>query len=310
VPRHRLSPDLRRDVDRALRGNTGAEIRRQSFRALQSLCDSSYFEHAGVASENGNVVLAYRRPRGAMRLSVALPQSEWEELSGIAPAQPLAPATPEPAVETVPAPVAESAGTPVSQILAVLPEITRSFAISDAAVPVLDRLDSLITTLETWLGFSSGFLEVLEDTLVVGSDDRAGRVRIVGDDALRENDFVRGAVESGARRYVAESAKNPGDDAPADAQRGVAPIFLYGRVVGALQARFDGVDRAAMDSRLDVAATVVRNAIEFNHRFASLTSIDSLTGVYNRQFLDRQLPVEIERAMRSAPRCRCSCSTS
>jgi diguanylate cyclase (GGDEF)-like protein len=55
----------------------------------------------------------------------------------------------------------------------------------------------------------------------------------------------------------------------------------------------------AMDANLDVASSVVRQAIEFNHHFESLTSIDALTGIYNRQFFDRQMPVEIERAMRS-----------
>lgn len=295
VPRHRLTPDLRRDVDRALRGSTSIELRRQSFRALQALCDSSYFEHAGVSSENGNVVLAYRRPRGAMRLSVALPQSEWEAWSGVAPATPEpaeTPAAESPSGHAAPGPEVISPSAGGVDILEILPEITRSFAISDGGVPVLDRLDTLVTTLETWLGFDEGHLDVLEDTLVVGSDDRGQRVRVVGDNALRESDLVRGAVESGARRYDAgeETGRHT---------RGVAPIFLYGRVVGALQARFSGLDRSAMDSRLDVAATVIRNAIEFNHRFASLTSIDSLTGIYNRQFLDRQLPVEIERAMRS-----------
>ena len=294
VPRHRLSPDLRRDVDRALSGSTGAELRRQSFRALQSLCDSDYFEPAGFSSQNGNVVLAYRRPRGAMRLRVEVPRSEWEEWTG----------TPHDDAESVAAvdrraennsmlaPPDQPTGD--AGILEILPEITRTFAISDGAVPVLDRLDELIATLETWLGFSGGHLDVLEDTLVVGSDDRGQRVRVVEEDALRASEFVRGAVESGTRRFARDDASASGRTAI-----GVAPIFLSGRVVGALQARFSGLDPAAMDARLDVAATVVRNAIEFNHRFASLTSVDSLTGVYNRQFLDRQLPVEIERAMRS-----------
>lgn len=294
VPQHRLSPDLRRDVDRALRGSTSAELRRQSFRALQALCDSSYLEHAGVSNENGNVVLAYRRPRGAVRLRVALPRTEWEAWTGTPPDPAFSPAPGESRVEPPGAHAPTDARAPVSHILEILPEITRSFAISDGAIPVLDRLDSLIGTLETWLGFCDGHLELLEDTLVVGSDDRSQRVRVVGDDALRESELVRGAVELGARRYVPDDT--PGTD---PSTRGAAPIFLYGRVVGALQARFVGLDRSAMDSRLDVAATVIRNAIEFNHRFASLTSIDSLTGVYNRQFLDRQLPVEIERAMRS-----------
>jgi diguanylate cyclase (GGDEF)-like protein len=295
VPRHRLSPDLRRDVDRALRGSTSAELRRQSFRALQALCASDYFEPAGFSDQNGNVVLAYRRSRGAMRLQLEVPRSEYEEWTG------------RPHDDTESAPVddrgAEKNSVPASTdqrgaeagILEILPEITRTFAISDGGVPVLDRLDQLIVTLESWLGFSDGRLDVLEDTLVVGSDEGGRRVHVVEEEALRESEFVRGAVESGARRF---SNDGPSDGQPARV-RGVAPIFLYGRVVGALQATFASLGRSAMDARLDVAGTVIRNAIEFNHRFASLTSVDSLTGVYNRQFLDRQLPVEIERAMRS-----------
>jgi diguanylate cyclase (GGDEF)-like protein len=293
VPQHRLSPDLRRDVDRALRGSVGAELRRQSVRALEALCDSAYFEHAGLSSESGNVVVAYRRPRGAMRVSLALPQAEWDALTGAttvekAPDGPGAPGLPRLKRTDTANDVRPTFGA-----LELLPEITRSFAISDGVVPVLDRLDALIATLETWLGFTGGHLDVLEDTLVVHSDERGERVRVVTDEALRESQLVRAAVEAGSMRYA---DTGPGGDGPA---LGVAPILLFGKVVGALQARFGALERPAMDARLDVAAGVVRSAIEFSHQFASLTSIDSLTGVYNRQFLDRQLPVEIERAMRS-----------
>jgi diguanylate cyclase (GGDEF)-like protein len=173
-------------------------------------------------------------------------------------------------------------------VLELLPQIAQSFAIGDSAVPVLDRLEELMARLESWLGFDSGRIEILEDALVTGGDLGSGRVRMVADDVLRASDLARSAVESGARRY------EPGDGST----RAVAPIFMFGKIVGALHAQFRNGDDG-MDTRLDVAAGVVRNAIEFNQRFASLTSIDSLTGIYNRQFLDRQLPVEIERAMRS-----------
>ena len=293
VPQHRLSPDLRRDVDRALRGSGGAELRRQSVRALEALCATAYFEHAGLSSENGNVVVAYQRPRGAMRVSLALPQAEWDALTGASVAEVEPDDSVAPAPPVIEATVVRDNVLPASGVLELLPEITRSFAISDGAIPVLDRLDTLIATLETWLGFTGGHLDVLEDTLVVGSDERGERVRVVGEDALRDSPIVRAALDAGARRYTVMGI---GDDGPA---LGVAPILLFGKVVGALQARFGEMERPVMDARLDVAAGVVRSAIEFNHRFASLTSIDSLTGVYNRQFLDRQLPVEIERAMRS-----------
>jgi len=38
VPQHRLSPDLRRDVERALRSGNAAVLRRESVRALEELC--------------------------------------------------------------------------------------------------------------------------------------------------------------------------------------------------------------------------------------------------------------------------------
>jgi diguanylate cyclase (GGDEF)-like protein len=260
-------------------------LRREAIRALEALCDSEYLEHTGQFTENGNVVLSYRRPRGAMRLRVAVPQAEWNAWSSVPASNSEAPAPPAPAgMFEPPAPALASPGN----VLELLPQITQSFAIGDGALPVLDRLDGLMTKLESWLAFDSGHIEIMEDILVTGGEQKGERVRIVSDDTLRASDLARSAVESGARRY-----------APAgDTTQAVAPIFMFGKIVGALHARFHGND-GGMDTRLDVAAGVIRNAIEFNQRFASLTSIDSLTGVYNRQFLDRQLPVEIERAMRS-----------
>jgi len=288
IPQHRLPPELRRDVGRALRGNRREELRRESIRALEALCDSEYLEHAGMFSEDGNVVLAYRRPRGAMLLRVAVPEAEWNSWSGSAPGgvdTPLRQDTSVAAENSHPAVPNASAGN----VLELLPEITRSFAIGDGAVPVMDRLESLVAKLEAWLAFEHGRLEIIEETLVTGGDEGGERVHVVSDERLRETDLVRSAIESGARRY---SARNGTTVA-------VAPIFMFGKIVGALQAQFRTEAKDAIDARLEAAAGMIRSAIEFNQRFASLTSIDSLTGVYNRQFLDRQLPVEIERAMRS-----------
>jgi diguanylate cyclase (GGDEF)-like protein len=109
-------------------------------------------------------------------------------------------------------------------------------------------------------------------------------------------------MASGTRAFVrrAEVSEGaPGAPAGWDALA-VAPIFALGNLVGALSVYLPaGVDRETADARPQAAADVVRQALEFHHHFESLTSIDALTGVYNRQFYDRQVPVEIERAMRS-----------
>jgi diguanylate cyclase (GGDEF)-like protein len=188
-----------------------------------------------------------------------------------------------------------------SEPATLLPDIIRSFAIADRATPVWERLEVLLETLERWLGFAATRLDVSEDTLI-GGDTAGRRVHVVTDEALRANVAIARAIESGARRIVDRrdaGADVPGAPASWEAL-GVAPIFAMGSVVGAMSAFFPrGMSPSSMDANLDLAAGVVRQAIEFNHHFESLTSIDALTGVYNRQFFDRQMPVEIERAMRS-----------
>ena len=306
VPQHRLSSGLRRDVDQALRTGGPRELRWQSVRALEALCDAAYFERAGVTRDNGNVIVEYRRPLGNYQVSVALPHAEWEQVSGgdAAHGDALAAIAPDVAAGTVGAPDetrASSAPSPArADAVQLLPEIARSFTISDQSVPVLERVDILLATLERWLGFTSGRLDVLEDTLVAVGDQGGARVRIVADSELRASELVRRAIESGTRRLITAAHTGDAANGQSSGTIGVAPIFALGKVVGALRVHFPPTtDRATLDARLDAAAGVVRNVIELNHQFESLTSIDSLTRVYNRQFFDRQLPVEIERAMRS-----------
>jgi len=128
------------------------------------------------------------------------------------------------------------------------------------------------------------------------------RVSVVSDADLRSTESVRHAIETGARRLVpkANLSDGPPEGAASWSMLGVAPIYALGKVVGALRCYFGaGLSRETMERRMETAASVVRNVIEFTHHFENLTSIDGLTEVYNRQFFDRQLPVEIERATRS-----------
>ncbi len=300
VPQHRLPADIRRDVSEALRTGEPGALRRESIRALEALCDASYFRRTGVAADNGNVVVEYRKSGGRYNVSVAVPRDEWEVWSEAAP-PPAAEATPPadapPRREDAVAPAVTDAVEPGE----ILPDIIRSFAIADRAAPVLERLDILLATLERWLSFEAARLDVIDDALLPG-DATGTRVRVVSESELRSTESVRHAIETGARRLVPKAnLDTPGPEGMASwSVLGVAPIFAQGRVVGALRCYLrPGPDRETMERRIETAASLVRNVIEFNYHFENLTSIDSLTGVYNRQFFDRQMPVEIERAMRS-----------
>jgi diguanylate cyclase (GGDEF)-like protein len=329
VPHHRLSPGLRRDVDRALRSGDTAGLRRESVRALEQLCEMAYFERTGVRTDDGSVVVGYRRRGGRFQLSVALPRGEWEDLSeeprapeivlsgdehdqpatGSVATRDFARVTPLPVpLPSTPAHTApdtrersDSRAAKYDEPAVLLPDIIRSFAISDRSTPVHERLELLLETIERWLEFSSVRLDVIENTLTQGGGT-SRRVFVVSEEELRANGVVGEAVASGSRSFVRRTdapANAPGAPEQWDALA-VSPIFAMGSLVGALSVYLPrGAGRAAAESQIEIASDIVRQALEFHHHFESLTSIDALTGVYNRQFYDRQMPVEIERAMRS-----------
>ncbi len=309
VPQHRLPPAVRRDVETALRTGDTDDLRRESIRALEALCATSYFTRTKISADNGSVVVGYRKTGGRYRVSVAVPREQWEHWGPLPDAASVSDITFS--TRAAPPDSLVSAATPVSEVdrsspardlepAAVLPDIIRSFAIADRSSPVLDRLEILLGTLERWLGFAATGLDVVEDSLLPG-DATGDRVRLISEAELRASEPARKAIESGARRLIPKAHLTADGDGVATWEvMGLVPIFAAGNVVGILRAYFaPGLDRPTMEGRLDLAAGVVRQVIEFNEQFENLTSIDSLTGVYNRQFFDRQLPVEIERAMRS-----------
>jgi diguanylate cyclase (GGDEF)-like protein len=304
VPQHRLPPAVRRDVETALRTGDTGDLRRESIRALEALCATAYFIRTNVSSDNGSVVVGYRKTGGRYRVSVAVPREEWTRWGRVPDAHPgVERVVSRPAAATVSTPQEESdVGAPTRELepADVLPDIIRSFAIADRSSPVLDRLEILLGTLERWLGFQATGLEIVEDSLLPG-DATGDRVRLISDAELRASEPARKAIESGARRLIPKAHLTADGDGVATWEvMGLVPIFAAGNVIGILRVYFaPGLDRPTMEGRLDLAAGVVRQVIEFNEQFENLTSIDSLTGVYNRQFFDRQLPVEIERATRS-----------
>lgn len=296
VPRHRLSRGLRRRVDQALHSGDAAAIRRGSVLALEELCASNYFQRIDVRPDDGHVVVGYKRTHGRFRLSVAVPRSEWGDPAPDV-AAPEEPTRAEPAPDDHVGRRARDAGA-----IDFLPDIVRTFTTTERVDPLLHRLEVLLDTLQRWLGLADVRLLVLED-VIPGARSDGGAVEVVAEDTLTENPTVSEAVESGVERLF-QRASAPASLRPRDdvewSTAGISPIYSMGRLRGLFQAYFrEGRGEERMREHLDVAATVVRQVIDFHFQIENLTSVDSLTGLYNRHFFDIQLPVEIERAMRS-----------
>jgi diguanylate cyclase (GGDEF)-like protein len=202
--------------------------------------------------------------------------------------------------ETVPRGVSQATAT-AGDAVGFLPEIIRTFAITDRTDPILLRLDTLLDTLHRWLQLSGAALEVVDDSIGHQESD-AERVTVVTEDELRGNAMYAAAIESATPRLLPRAEWGEEHLQPAVPWEtvGIAPVFGMGKVQGIVRLYFaDGVDEAEMKGHLKIATAVVHQVIEFHMQIADLTSIDALTGIYNRHFFDIQLPVEVERAMRS-----------
>jgi len=302
VPTHRLAPALRREVEQALASGSSGELRRQSIRALEALCEEDYFTRVGVRAENGDVVVEYRKTGGRFHLSLAVPRGEWMAPDSAPDPLEAAGAEPSSTPETPETPVAGAAGPAHDTTFAYVTDLVRSFAVADRSEPVLARLESLLETLQRIVDVAGIQLFVRDDVL----DDEGAlceRVHVVGDAELRATDVLREAIESGSQRFYDRRSLDNGrwaGDGSAWETLGVAPIFSMGKVHGVLCGLFaGGLDADTLASRLSVATDTVRRIIEYHNQIGNMTSFDALTGVYNRHFFDDQLPVEIERAMRS-----------
>jgi len=300
VPQHRLSSQMRRDVGAALRSGNTDVLRRESLRALEELCDNDYFERTGVERSGEDVLVAYRRRGGRYRVSVAVPPDEYSAVAGLAPPENGRSAPPDGTAAVDPPAAAPVVSPDVSARDAVgyLPDIIRTFAITDRTDPILSRLETLLQTLEGWFDLSAVTLHVIEGAAV--GEGAGQRVLVAPEQQMRESELLRIAIESGALRLVPKAELDTGGETVDWGVLGVAPIFASGKVYGVLQVYFPpGIDEDTMASRLKVTSGVVRQVIDFHVEVANLTSIDALTQLYNRHFYEAQLSVEIERAKRS-----------
>jgi diguanylate cyclase (GGDEF)-like protein len=88
-----------------------------------------------------------------------------------------------------------------------------------------------------------------------------------------------------------------------DAALAIAPIFAQDDFWGVLEVWSAGDDNGSLfRDRVGIASGIIEQIIENIVQLENLTSIDALTGLYNRQAYDRLVPIEMERATRSGTR--------
>jgi diguanylate cyclase (GGDEF)-like protein len=296
VPHHRLPLELRRRVEEALEDGNLTALRRNAVQALEHLTADNYYHCSGKIFQNGTVFVTYQKRDGIYQVRLTVPRNIWlaevPEDEAIAP-----PAEPPIAQPHRLLPVPE----PRTNI-EILPDVIRSLAIGDPHDSINDRLNTLMRMMPGWLDFIRAELMLVEET----PGDRAlpgELILAVTESELMETPIYK-QVSSDRQTVIfsVSEARTGGLNIASDKAQTVAiiPIFTAGDRRGILRVLFEQPVRdGTVTMRAKVAGRILEQVISINDQIENMTSMDALTGIYNRHFYDLQLSIEIERATRT-----------
>jgi diguanylate cyclase (GGDEF)-like protein len=279
VPHHRLARERRKLIGRAVEGNDPAEMRRVALGALEELCASGYFYRG-----NTDTQVTYQRQRGNYHLTLEVPTTELREL------------------------VERDDTAPRQQpSFAVIPEIIRSFAIGAERDSMFERLRATMRNLPSWFGVSAARLVLVEEKL--GQASKGDALVTVPEKEIMAQAAVVHSRRSGQVEFLHPEAalalgmkrpKRVNRDAGEPGQVAIAPLFSGEEYWGIIELWLPvSLARDEERSRIEVATGMIEQIIENSIQLEMLTSVDKLTDIYNRNFYDVQVVIEIERAKRS-----------
>ena len=290
IPQHRLGVERRRSLETAIRSGETGLMRRAAIAALEDLCEAGYYERARVDSLGDRITATYTRRGGHYQIQIDVPAREWRRRNGPGPSTPAA--EPSPGIDTT---------------FAILPDIIRSLSIDSRLESTLERLQGIVTALPQWLGVEAGRLLVAEERLG-HEEELRGVVTTLPERAVLAKGLYARCHRSqqpeilGAAAARALGVAEPGGSGALrdDFRVAAVPVFSAGEFWGILELWIDrSMPERDVRARIDAARGMVEQTITNASRLENLTSVDKLTGVYNRNHYEAQVQIEIERATRS-----------
>jgi diguanylate cyclase (GGDEF)-like protein len=297
IPHNRLPHNLRQEIREALVSKDAADLRRCALLTLDRLDRDAYLTKTDTVFINDHVSVSYAKNNGIYRFNLTVPRDEWIDFTGESADSNVIDVSDQRSTTTPQAPAASS------MTVEILPDVLRSLSINDRHDSMVSRLDALMDLIPEWLRFREASILIVRETIedLIGLADH---VQGVGEAALLEKSIYHQIMSSGDYAIIKQHSDLMNEligDFQADRSVAVVPIFASGEFRGAMHLSFGETERDnSIVGRIDIAKKIVEQVITINDKIENITSIDALTGIYNRHFYDTQLPIEIERATRTA----------
>jgi diguanylate cyclase (GGDEF)-like protein len=296
IPHNRLPYDLRQEIRKALQSRNTADLRRCAIVTLDKLERDSYLAKTEPVFLNDHVTVSYSKKGGIYRLNLTFPRDEWNALSTQAGVSQAAEG------EGASGRMESRTGPITGMTLEILPDVLRSLSINDRHDSMIGRLDALMALIPDWLQFREATIFLVQESME-DLTRLANHVHGIGENTLFERS-IYDQIRSSGDHLLAARGSGVHQDLVGnfDMNRSVAvvPIFTGDEFRGAMHLQLKELDYDnSTQRRIDIAKKIVEQVITINDQIENITSIDALTGVYNRHFYETQLPIEIERATRT-----------
>ncbi|MBM4119139.1 GGDEF domain-containing protein, partial [bacterium] len=284
LPREALQPAEREQLDRALRGSDPELERALALELAERLVARGVYARDG----GGDYVFARagERYRLVLRRALGAPTAERRA------------APPPPAAAAIPLP--EPPLERLREVLAVL-------RLHGRQPGILSGLGRLLAALGRWYPSSGATLYHFQD--LEDGDSLPGLLPLEPDTLAAGHPFHRALAGSGLLALAADAPGQGSFPAAGAATREGHWLLLPLRLPsedgslpwGLLELRLPpGPLPASLPAELGLLGEALSELVH-NHRvLAGVVYVDGLTQVYNRSFLDLQLPVEVERATRNS----------
>ena len=278
IPRHLLSSKRIEGIRNALSSGIRAELIREAWLAMEELVSLRIYDRGGSENRGGEVHVQFSERSGPATITLEMPAAEYNTVSGME-------------------------GRQGGIVPSVLAGIISALSLDDSPSNITERLDDLLDMTGKIEAGASAFLMLFSE-FEAPNIRKSGRI---GESSLADAEsggFYGTSLGSEEHVILLEQGQMNGGNFPVDRRTGAIMLFPLrsaGIIYGLLEIHSISRGKPSSDMMINyqlVAKGIIR-ILDNNRQLERMVSIDRLTGVYNRNNYEIQLPLEMERATRN-----------